>query len=155
AGFSYAEFLERLARPESRGLLDATRRFVMSILGPDEDGCPPQVGLPGSPTDLDFHGTAYIVERCDEFFAAVQDAMSFHPSWACLGYEGVLASRDHLERYVMTKIHQVALGGQLDGAADTAVAQRLSSLQFLTPDDLDVGPRVRDQAMLSLAQVLK
>ncbi|CAM9342905.1 unnamed protein product [Choristocarpus tenellus] len=167
---SYSDFLDRLALPESGGMLKATQRFVLSVVGPDWDGFPPQLGQPGPWPTLEFHGTAYLKEstqpqlwfqfctmtspnaRFADFISALQDAMSIHPSWAWLGYEGVLTCRGHLERYVMTKIHHLALAEQLDRAADANVARRLNSLQFLTPDDLDVGLQARDDFVLTMAQ---
>lgn len=53
----------------------------------------------------------------------------------------------------MTKIHPLALGIKLDGAADASISARLSSLQFLTPHDLNVGVYARDDTVLALAQV--
>lgn len=53
----------------------------------------------------------------------------------------------------MTKIHPLAFGGKLNGAADAATSSRLRELQFLTPDDLNVGVNARDDAVLALAQV--
>lgn len=53
----------------------------------------------------------------------------------------------------MTKIHPFAFGSKLDGYADSAVSDRLQALQFLTPDDLNVEARARDETVLALAQV--
>ena len=36
--------------------------------------------------------------RCAEFFLAMQNAMGVHPSWAELGYDSLVACREHLER---------------------------------------------------------
>lgn len=53
----------------------------------------------------------------------------------------------------MTKIHPLAFGGKLDGVMDAAVSARLSALQFLTPQDLNVGEYARHETVLALAQV--
>lgn len=36
--------------------------------------------------------------RCAEFFLAMQNVMGVHPSWAELGYDSIVACREHLER---------------------------------------------------------
>ena len=56
-------------------------------------------------------------------------------------------------RFVMTKIHPLAFGGKLDGAADGSISARLRALQFLTADDLNVATHARDDTVLALAQV--
>lgn len=56
-------------------------------------------------------------------------------------------------RFVMTKIHPIALGGKLDGAADGSISARLRALQFLTADDLNAAVHARDDTVLALAQV--
>lgn len=40
--------------------------------------------------------------RCAEFFLAMQNAMGVHPSWAELGYDSIVACREHLERLAST-----------------------------------------------------
>lgn len=42
--------------------------------------------------------------RCAEFFLAMQNAMGVHPSWAELGYDSLVACREHLERWVRWKL---------------------------------------------------
>lgn len=53
----------------------------------------------------------------------------------------------------MTKIHPLAFGAQLDGAADAAISSHLRALQFLTADDLGVDHCARNETVLALAQV--
>lgn len=55
----------------------------------------------------------------------------------------------------MTKVHPLAFGGKLNGAADAAISSRLRELQFLTPDDLNAGVNSGDDAVLALAQVCR
>lgn len=55
----------------------------------------------------------------------------------------------------MTKVHPLAFGGKLNGAADASISSRLRELRFLTPDDLNVGVNSGDDAVLALAQVCR
>lgn len=55
----------------------------------------------------------------------------------------------------MSKIHPLAFGSKLDGAVDASISARLLSLQFLTPQDLNVSVYAREESVLTLAQVLQ
>lgn len=44
------------------------------------------------------HPNICLHHRCAEFFLAMQNAMGVHTSWAELGYDNLVACREHLER---------------------------------------------------------
>ncbi|CAM9784987.1 unnamed protein product [Scytosiphon promiscuus] len=157
---TYRMFLEHLGRSESGGFVKAIRLFLFSILG-NGGSVNPAAGRPQAAAnrdirqeteDVEVYGSSFLVQRCAEFFLAMQNAMGVHPSWAELGYDSLLACREHLERFVMSKIHPLAFGGKLNGVVDASISARLRKLQFLTPHDLNVGSYARDETVLNLAQ---
>ncbi|CBJ32067.1 conserved unknown protein [Ectocarpus siliculosus] len=157
---TYRVFLERLTRSESEGFVEAIRLFLFSILG-NGGAVNPAAGRPRASSNSDIrreteevevYGSSFLSQRCAEFFLAMQNAMGVHTSWAELGYDSLVACREHLERFVMSKIHPLAFGSKLDGAVDASISARLQSLQFLTPHDLNVSVYAREETVLTLAQ---
>ncbi|CAM9448429.1 unnamed protein product [Ectocarpus sp. 13 AM-2016] len=157
---TYRVFLERLTRSESEGFVEAIRLFLFSILG-NGGAVNPAAGRPQASSNSDIrreteevevYGSSFLSQRCAEFFLAMQNAMGVHTSWAELGYDSLVACREHLERFVMSKIHPLAFGSKLDGAVDASISARLQSLQFLTPHDLNVSVYAREETVLTLAQ---
>ncbi|CAN0248718.1 unnamed protein product [Ascophyllum nodosum] len=157
---TFRMFLARLMRPESKGLVRAIRMFLFSIIGNGGDASPVSArslaaageAIPPDLEDVEIYGSSFLVPRCAEFFLAMQNAIGVHPSWAELGYDSIVSCREHLERFVMTKIHPLAFGRMLNGAVDGSISARLRALQFLNYDDLGIVSHARNHTVLALAQ---
>ena len=95
-----------------------------------------------------FYGTHMLQARCADFFEAMEKAMSTHAAWGSIGENGLLSCRNNLEKYVMTKISELAIAGELNEAQDRLLARRMAVLDFISPENLDVNPNLRKEAMV-------
>ena len=53
--------------------------------------------------------------------AQYHSQMSVHVSWKDLGEGGLTSARNNLEKYVMTKIYDIAMAGQVSSKVDVDV----------------------------------
>lgn len=119
---SYKDFLERLMLPDSADLVDFIRRFVGSILGPNGDGTPPPPMVKGvSTVDYEFYGSREIKDRCAGFGYHMECTFETHPAWRDIGDPGLISARNGLEKYVMTKIADMAFKEVIDDKGDKEV----------------------------------
>jgi hypothetical protein len=146
---SYNDFIERLMRPESSDLVHQLKLFINSVLGPNGDGTPPakQQAL-----DYRFYGNYMLQERCVEFFEQIERMMSKHVSWQDIGDAGMISIRNNFEKFVMTKIADIAFETTRDDAQDTEVTRRMFVLSFLTPQSLEVNPNLQNDVVWTIAQ---
>ena len=139
---TYNDFIGRLMRPESKDLAKLVRTFISSILGPNGDGSPP--GRNQS-VDYDFYGSHMLQRRCELFFKEMETKMSVHVSWKDLGEGGLTSARNNLEKYVMTKIYDIAMAGQANPEEDARLSHRMELLSFIPPEALEVNPNLRNE----------
>ena len=148
---AYNDFLTRLMRPESADLVQHVKLFIGSVLGPNNDGSPPlkhQVaGL-----EYQFYGDHMLRRRCADFFDAIEKAMSKHPAWREEGEATLTSARNNLEKYVMTKLADLAIAGERDEEQDRALSRRMAVLDFVTPEALEVNPSLRNEVVWNIAQ---
>jgi hypothetical protein len=145
---TYNDFLARLMRPESNDLAHHVKLFLGSVLGPSGDGAPPLKHQTAT-LPYRFYGTHMLPRRCLDFFEAIERAMAKHSAWKDLEASGGLAQvRNHAEKYVMTKLADLALLGERDDAQDAALAKRMAVLAFLQPEALEVNPNLRENEVV-------
>ncbi|GMH55985.1 hypothetical protein TL16_g02033 [Triparma laevis f. inornata] len=147
---TYKEFLERLMLPDSADLVDFIRRFVGSILGPNGDGTPPPKNAPS--VDYEFYGSREIKDRCAGFGYHMECTFETHPAWKEVGEPGLSSARNCLEKYVMTKIADLAFKVVIDDEADKQIQQRCKELSFITPAMLEVKEEICNETVFELAQ---
>ncbi|GMH80019.1 hypothetical protein TrST_g2824 [Triparma strigata] len=147
---TYKEFLERLMLPDSADLVDFIRRFVGSILGPNGDGTPPPKNAPS--VDYEFYGSREIKDRCAGFGYHMECTFETHPAWKEVGDAGLSSARNCLEKYVMTKIADLAFKEVIDDEADKQIQQRCKELSFITPAMLEVKEEICNETVFELAQ---
>jgi len=145
--------LERLMLPDSADLVDFIRRFIGSILGPNGDGTPPPPMVKGvSTVDYEFYGSREVKDRCAGFGYHMECTFETHPAWKEIGDAGLISARNGLEKYVMTKIADMAFKEVMDDEADRALQERCKKLRFVTPDMLDVKKEICNETVFDLAQ---
>ena len=149
---SYEDFIGRLMRPESADLVRHVRLYVSSVLGPNGNGTEPKTKQQLASLEYRFYGTHMLQERCADFFRAMEKAMSTHAAWRGIGETGLMSARNNLEKYVMTKIADLAIAGVLDEAQDRALTRRMEILDFITAEALDVNPNLRNEVVWPIAQ---
>lgn len=62
-----------------------------------------------------------------------------------------MCTRDHLERFVMTRIGDVAFAAVCVPEEDKLLSRRMALLQFLEPEVLDIKPEMRNDVVWALA----
>lgn len=146
----YNDFIERLQRPENKDLVRHIKLFVASVLGPNGDASPPLKHH--THLEYQFYGTYMLQRRCMDFFDAMEKALSTHAAWKGVGDAGYASARNNLEKYVMTKLADLAIAGERDEAQDAALSKRMEILDFISPEALDVNPSLRNDVVLNIAQ---
>ena len=146
----YNDFITRLMRPENADLIQHIRLFVSSVLGPNGDTTPPQKHQTN--LEYQFYGTHMLPRRCGDFFEVMEKSLSTHVAWRDLGDAGLLSARNHIEKYVMTKIADYAIAGERDDAQDAALSRRMEILDFISPENLEVNPNLRNEVVWTIAQ---
>ena len=71
--------------------------------------------------------------------------MTTHVSWKDLGESGPTSARNNLEKYVMTKIYDIAMAGQANPEEDARLSHRMELLSFIQPEALEVNPNLRNE----------
>ena len=137
---AYDDFLSRLRRPCSRGLVAALKRFIVLVLGES-----PQEAAGQPPLDA----------RVADFYAAVMRELPGHEAWRGAGEEELDAAREGLEKYIMSKLVTKAFGGGVGSAlaeADRRLRRHAGVLaEFAEPKHLDVPAACANDLVLSLA----
>lgn len=146
----YNEFLGRLLRPENTALSQSIKLFVLSILGPYGNATPPQKSH--ASLEYQFYGTYMLRRRCADFFEVTEKVISASAAWSDLGEAGLLSARNHIEKYVMTKIADIAIDGERNEEQDSTLSRRMEVLDFITPEALEVNPNLRNEVVWTIAQ---
>jgi hypothetical protein len=142
---TYDEFIEKFRK--CRELTEITKLFILSILGPNNDGTPPPKG---SKVEYRFYGIEFIDERCRLFFDEMQVKFAQHPVFQG-GEEYLTSVRDCLEKFVMSRISELAYVKTENKEEDYNLLRRMKLLSFLTPEALDIKPELFNDSMLTLA----
>ena len=145
----YQEFVHRLMKPECDVLVGVIRRFLNSILGPNGDGTKPAAGWKG---DYLFYGTEHLSKRCTDFWEGMKEHFCAHPSWRKESEERINSAVDCLERYVMTRIAELAFRDTSEPVEDETLARRMQLLQFLKPEHLEIRPDMHNELIWALAR---
>eukprot|EP01031_Cornospumella_fuschlensis_P023235 gene23235-28221_t len=141
---TYEEFILQFS--SCRDLIDLTKKFLFSVLGPEGDCQPPPKG---KKVDYVFYGLEHLPQRCALFFEEMVKRLppsilgTEHPpdpSQAQALEERAILARDHLEQYVMTRLGERALELCRMREDDMLVLKRMQLLRFLTPESLDIPP---------------
>ena len=142
------EFVHRLMRPECEVLVGVIRRFLSSVLGPNGDGSPPPPNWKG---DYQWFGSARLPQRTLDFIEAMREHFQAHPSWRNDTEEKLASSIQCLEKYIMSRIGDVAFKVTAEHADDEALARRMQLLQFLTPGNLEIPSSLQNDMISALA----
>eukprot|EP01031_Cornospumella_fuschlensis_P024386 gene24386-29481_t len=141
---TYEEFILQFS--SCRDLIDLTKKFLFSVLGPEGDCQPPPKG---KKVDYVFYGLEHLPQRCALFFEEMVKRLPASilgtehppdPSQAQALEERAILARDHLEQYVMTRLGERALELCRMREDDMLVLKRMQLLRFLTPESLDIPP---------------
>lgn len=146
---SYNDFIARLMRPESADLVLQLKLFISSIIGPNGDCTPP---AKQQVLEYRFYGEYMLQERCVEFFEEIERLMGKHVSWQDIGDAGLIAAKNNFEKFVMTKISDIAFKTSREEDQDYEVSRRMSVLSFLTPESLEVNPNLQNDVVWTIAQ---
>lgn len=119
---TYQEFLDQLMQPECVDVVDVLRRFISSILGPNGDGSPPSRG---AKLDYTFVGTQDIRHRCPDFLVSMEKFMNNHAVWKNSSEAYKAAARDHVEKYLLTKLYDQAFAAVEDNETDLVLLKRM------------------------------
>ena len=145
----YQLFLDRLMKPECEVLVGVIRRFLNSVLGPNGDGTKPAAGWKG---DYIFYGTEHLSKRCADFWEGMRAHFCAHPSWRKESEERINSAVDCLERYVMTRIAELAFRETSEPVEDETLTRRMQLLQFLKPEHLEIRPDMHNELIWALAR---
>ena len=140
----YRLFLDRLRKPDAVHLLNDIKRFLMSVLMPNEVENVYENGMMDSPLE----------ERAKVWFEYMEQRFSDDPMWGKDGNKVLKMANEGLEKYVMTKIFKVAFTEISDRTAesDALFSKRQKVLKlFITPDHLEVHKACRSEMTISLA----
>jgi len=130
-------------------LVDITREFLFSILGPNGDTTPPESRY--SKLDYTFYGVYKLDVRCRSFFDQMQEMFLKYPEFQNETEERILCARDCLEQYVLYRIAEFAFKSTLDKEADEHLLHRMKVLSFLRPETLDIKSDLFDETLLAIA----
>ena len=144
----YADFVQLLVLPESKNIVDNVRKFIQSVLGPNGDLTPP--AKPGA-VDYIFYGLSHLPKRCSNFFEDMRKLFAQLPCLRGRSDEFIMSVRDCLERYVMTRIGELAMGSVEVCAEDEALLARMRKLHFLQPEHLDIKPELHNSMLWAIA----
>jgi len=136
---------------QSADLVDYVRRFIGSVLGPNGDGTPPLRGQKDK-CDYEFYGSKDLQLRCSGFSYQMEVAFEEHEAWKDKGDAVMTSARNGLEKYVMTKIADLAFKGEIDDLQDKQLSKRCQLLKFVTPEMLDISPEQNNETVLQIAQ---
>eukprot|EP01039_Chlorochromonas_danica_P004153 gene4153-4562_t len=145
-GMTYEEFLLKFG--SSMDLVDATRRFLLSVLGPKGDCEPPPKNRK---VDYIFYGLHRLDERCRQFFDEMLSKFVSHPNFQGECEERLQSARDQLENYVMTRLGARAFELCRSEEEDNLLLKRMKLLSFLTPEALEIKADLLNEPLLSLA----
>jgi hypothetical protein len=101
--------------------------------------------------DYVFKGTSDLVRRCSDFFEAMMEHLQSHPLWKGDNEEQLMCSRDHLERFVMSRIADAAFAVVEIPEEDAQLSRRMQLLSFLEPEALDIKSEMRNDMVWALA----
>ncbi len=145
----YEEFIVKIALPECHEIVDLTRKFISSVLGPNGDLTPP---AKNAKIDYIFYGTAHLSRRFNDFLDHARMLFSKLPSWKNETEERVMSARDNLERYIMNRIAEVAFNTVQVPDQDNLLATRMKLLSFIGPEALEIKESLRNDMVLALAR---
>lgn len=145
----YEEFIVKIALPECHEIVDLTRKFISSVLGPNGDLTPP---AKNAKIDYIFYGTAHLSRRFNDFLDHARMLFSKLPSWKHETEERVMSARDNLERYIMNRIAEVAFNTVQVPDQDNLLATRMKLLSFIGPEALEIKESLRNDMVLALAR---
>jgi len=148
AEMEYQEFVHRLMKPECEVLVGVIRRFLSSILGPNGDGTFPSPTWKG---DYLFYGTENLPKRCQDFFEAMREHFLAHPSWRNESEDRINSALDCLEKYVMTRIAELAFRHTSESKQDENLSRRMQLLSFLQPVNLEIRDDMQNELIWALA----
>ena len=140
----YRIFLDRLREPDAAPLLNDIKRFLMSVLMPNEVGDVYENGMMDSPLE----------ERARLWFEYMEKRFSEDSLWSKESNTVLKMANEGLEKYVMTKLFKIAFTEISTRTAedDTLFSRRRKILRlFLSPDHLEVHKACRSQMTVSLA----
>jgi len=147
---SYKVFLQCLMRPQCTSFVRGMRLFLLSITGPNGDASPP---LDGQNLPYVFYGTHQLVARCSDFFKQLSGAMESQRLFTeAFKDHPPFSVRNGLEKYVMTKIYNLAFPLVSDPEMDQQLDRQMKLLSFLTPANFDVNPSIQNETVLEIAQ---
>lgn len=126
---SYEEFMTKFAA--SNDLVNYTRAFLQSVLGPTGDCQPPPKNRK---VDYVFYGLHRLDERCKLFFDEMHGKFAAHPSFKGECEERLLWARDQLEQYVMVRFGDHAFQLTINAEEDMQLLKRMQLLSFITPE---------------------
>ena len=139
----------KIALPECHEIVDLTRKFISSVLGPNGDLTPP---AKNAKIDYIFYGTAHLSRRFNDFLDHARMLFSKLPSWKHETEERVMSARDNLERYIMNRIAEVAFNTVQVSDQDNLLATRMKLLSFIGPEALEIKESLRNDMVLALAR---
>ena len=98
--------------------------------------------------------TEELVSTLRDVMSTIDDDIRAHPSWRS-AEEVVLGELgEHVEKYILSLLHDQFFGNsEEDRLRDQAIHRRLSTLQFLHWDHLDVPEKYQNEFNLQLSQV--
>jgi hypothetical protein len=140
----YRIFLDRLREPNAASLLNDIKRFLMSVLMPNESSDIYVNGMMDAPLE----------ERARLWFEYMEKRFSEDPMWSKESNKVLKLANEGLEKYVMTKLYKIAYTEISNRTAedDVLFSKRRKILKlFLTPDHLEVHKACRSQMTVSLA----
>ena len=147
---NYMDFVDRLSEPDSEGLAQVIKRFLLSVLGPQGDGTAPSI-FQDQEIDYKFHGTANLERRIVDFYGAMDT--HFRSAWQGLSDEQYVGVIDCLERHVLSMIHDLAYQNVLADTEedDKYLAEKFELLEFLPPDALDIPVDLQNEVVWAVA----
>jgi hypothetical protein len=150
----YDDFQHRLSIPQCADLRDVISKFIWSIGGPTGRGVAPTVFQDAPGPDYVFHGTKNLVNRCRDFFDAMDAHIRKHPRWIHEPEEKFSSIRDCLEQHCMLKVATIAYDASVSSESkidDVQVFQKVKCLQFLKPEALDINPALHHERIWTVA----
>jgi hypothetical protein len=75
-----------------------------------------------------------------------------HAAWKEIGEAGLVSARNNIEKYVMTRLADLAIAGERHDEQDRALAKRMEVLSFISPEALEVNPNLQNEVSISVAQ---
>eukprot|EP01032_Pedospumella_encystans_P011060 gene11060-12893_t len=146
ATMEYEEFISKFTRTTE--LVDMTREFMSSVVGPNGDATPP-VGR--KKLSYVFYGTHKLDVRCRQFFDQVQELFLTWPEFKDETDERLICARDGIEQYIMQRIAEFAFKSTVDAEGDELLSKRMKLLSFLKPEALDIKPDLFNETLLTIA----